>query len=156
MKASQPVERRFFAKVRFTDTCWQWTARLDKDGYGSFWIGGHFGTNVRAHRWTYEYLVGAIPDGLQIDHLCRNRACVNPFHMEPVSPRLNTLRGDGAASANAAKTSCKRGHPLAGENLYLVTRKSGRKERHCRTCRRDNIRARYHRKREIQALTPRS
>lgn len=71
--------------------CWPWLGRITQYGYGLFWVQGHY---RHAHRVVYELLVGAIPDGLQIDHLCRVRSCVNPAHMEPVTQRENLLRGE--------------------------------------------------------------
>lgn len=109
--------------------CWVWIGRLDKDGYaGQFKIGSRAdGTRrlVRVHRFVYAVLVEPIPEGFVIDHLCRNRACQNPFHMEPVTPEENTRRGE-----RATKTHCHRGHLLAGENL----RRSSSGARVCRTC----------------------
>jgi hypothetical protein len=104
-----PVEERFWSRVDFTESCWVFTGFRDKGGYGRFTIGKktHF-----AHRWAYEYLIGDIPSGLQIDHLCRNRGCVNVFHMEPVTSRENTRRGNAISVRMAAKTHCVRGHSL--------------------------------------------
>jgi hypothetical protein len=117
--------------------CWEWTGRLDRDGYG------HFGKHGRlVHRMLWELLVGPIPDGLQIDHLCRNRKCVNPDHLEPVSSLENTRRGAprrgyngpvlrGSDHPNSKKTHCPRGHQYIPEN----TATNARGARVCRTCR---------------------
>lgn len=122
------VEERFWAKVvRDPETdCWLWTASTD-NGYGRFWVAGRL---VLAHRFAYELLVGPIPEGLELDHLCRVRHCVNPAHMEPVTQRVNILRGVGFSAKNAAKTHCKRGHALDEANTY----RRGDGKRHCRAC----------------------
>ena len=119
---------RFWSFVERSDGCWLWTAGLDWDGYGIFTA--EASRTVRAHRWAYVALVGPIPSGLHLDHLCRNRACVNPDHLEPVTSRINTLRGKTLAAANLAKSHCIHGHPLSGDNLYV--RASG--WRMCREC----------------------
>lgn len=98
----------FATRVQKTDTCWLWTGGKNTSGYGQCSVGR--GTQV-AHRIVYEALVGPIPNGLTLDHLCRVRHCVNPAHMEPVTKGENTRRG------KAAKTHCNRGHPLSGDNL---------------------------------------
>lgn len=129
---SAPVEERFWAKVdkhgpRWSrhGYCWVWTGVLSS-GYGSF-----RGQNqtVRTHLFAYEQLVGPVPKGLVLDHLCRNRACVRPSHLEPVTHAVNIRRG-----GNAMKTHCKRGHPLIGSNL----RRDSKGRRQCRAC--DRIR----------------
>jgi len=132
------LPERFTDKVRLAPSgCWEWIASLIGGGYGQYKVEGR---PVYAHRFAYEALVGPIPDGLELDHLCRNRACVNPDHLEAVSHRTNTLRGVSLPAQRAAKTHCPAGHPYAGTNLAL----SRRGERLCRACRRAHS-ARYRR-----------
>jgi hypothetical protein len=119
--------QRFSAKTERRGDCLVWTGALDRDGYGIFEVSTDI--TVRIHRWSYEQLVGPIPDGFTIDHLCRNRACQNVRHMEPVTNRVNILRGEGAAALNARKTHCKRGHEFTPENTYVRPR-----GRECRAC----------------------
>jgi hypothetical protein len=114
--------------------CWLWTAATSVKGYGQFHMGD--GGLVHAHRAAWTLLVGPIPDGATIDHLCRKRACVNPDHLEPVSIGENVLRGDTITARNAAKTHCPQGHPYSGDNLRI--RPDGARE--CRACRRESFR----------------
>lgn len=124
---------RFWSKVDMQPQgCWVWTAGRTSNGYGKFWVDGH---TLVAHRLAYQELVGPIPDRMQLDHLCRNRACVNPAHLEPVTARVNNLRGVGHAALNALKDRCNNGHPFTPENTYR--RRDGRGQRQCRTCARE-------------------
>ena len=118
---ARPVAERFWEKVARTDGCWHWTCGLTHDGYAKFWLDG---STIGAHRWAYEERFGAIQENMQIDHLCRNRACVNPDHMEVVTVQENLRRRD------AIRTHCPQGHPLSGDNLR--TRREG--WRSCREC----------------------
>lgn len=144
------LPERIASKIQIDESgCWLWTAgRQNKDGYG----GVHwYGKWSRAHRVVYQLLVGDIPDGLQLDHTCRVRHCVNPAHLEPVTGRENVLRGDTIAAKHAARTHCPKGHPLDGDNLVPSQLKLG--QRSCLTCQRERQRkynrAYYARKRAL-------
>jgi hypothetical protein len=127
------IAERFAAKVTKTEGCWLFTGQIDRGGYGLFW----YEDRLRgAHRVSYELYVGPIPDGLHLDHLCRNRACVNPAHLEPVTNRENTLRG---ILPNKLKTHCKWGHPYSEENTWTDPKTGWRQ---CRTCNRARDRKR--------------
>lgn len=121
-------------KVHIEPTgCWSHENKLNTEGYNVISGRRQGGPKMlKAHRVMYEWLVGPIPEGLQIDHLCRNRWCLNPSHMEPVTNRENGCRGVGPCAVNARKTHCpKCGRPLAHPNLF-VERDGGRR---CRSCR---------------------
>lgn len=132
--APTPEPERFWPKVDLSGPgCWLWTAGTNRDGYGSFRVGSQSdGTrrHVLAHRWAYEHLVGPIPEGLTIDHLCRVRHCVNPDHLEPVSHAENTRRGESGRNQRI-KTHCPQGHPYDEENTYMWN-----DHRYCRACQR--------------------
>lgn len=117
------------------DECWPWRGPNIPSGYGRFVSRDG---NVAAHRHAYVLTNGPIPDGLVVDHLCRNRACVNPDHLEPVTHRTNILRGVGTGATNALKTHCSKGHPFSGENLVIRKSRWGDGRRSCRQCERDN------------------
>ena len=123
---------RFWAKVDKPDNggCWNWLGYRNEKGYGYFYYRGH---DIRAHRFSYELASGAIPDGLEIDHLCRNTSCVNPAHLDVVTRSENTLRGllpSVLRRKYALKTHCQRGHPFDEANTYIMP--NGR--RRCRAC----------------------
>lgn len=118
--------------------CWLWTGPLNDQGYGRYFPNAESPRPIRAHRAAYEFFVGPIPEGLELDHLCRVRHCVNPEHVEPVTHAENVRRG-AAGNNKRAKTHCPQGHPYSGDNLYLYP--GPRVHRGCRAC----VRLRYSR-----------
>lgn len=142
MRQARPIADRFWEKVdkcgpipaNRTDLgpCWLWLRYRMKNGYGLFRKTTQAtDSQFLSHRVAYELSVGPIPDGLIIDHLCRNRACVNPSHLEPVTHRVNNLRGETIAAKFAGTTHCPAGHPYDEANTY----RDGRGRR-CRECHR--------------------
>lgn len=146
---STSTSRPFWNRVRKTRGCWLWKGRAMKNGYGVF---GQNGSNVLAHRLSYELKNGKIPHGLEIDHLCRVRNCVNPKHLEAVTSKENSLRGDGPPARNARKTHCAKGHPFSGENLRVRLHWRGTWQRECMTCVRSWGRD-YHRRKRLNEST---
>jgi hypothetical protein len=150
-------ELRFWAKVnkdgsqpsalRHRGVCWPWSGGVNSQGYGVF----HpvHGVSVLAHRHAYELLVGVIAEGLNIDHLCRERTCVNPSHLEPVTQRENLLRGLTVTASNARKSECPQGHPYTPENTYRSPSKPN--GRRCRACAREREQRRTPRNRSNSA-----
>lgn len=135
---------RFWNKVDKTETCWLWTAYKLKAGYGRIRIDGK---NISAHRWAYESMIAPIPEGLTIDHLCRNTSCVNPEHMEVVTlqenlnrakPWLKAIKESVATRLN--KSLCPKGHKYDAENTYV---RPDRQSRDCKECRREACRRNY-------------
>ncbi len=118
--------------------CWLWIGTVKPSGYGTFSFDAGC---VRAHRLAYDALVGQVPLGLDLDHLCRVRSCVNPAHLEPVTRRENLHRGETQIARNAAKTHCDHGHPFDAVNTTFYRHKSAKRlgqiQRRCRQCIKD-------------------
>lgn len=132
------IEERFWEKVEVTGFCWNWTGTLSS-GYGRFTIAPRPEQKaIGAHRFAYMLLVGPIPQGLHLDHLCRNTRCVNPDHLEPVTPRVNNLRSFSTSAKRARMTHCKNGHEFTESNTRVD--KIGR--RSCKQCHREYARMR--------------
>jgi hypothetical protein len=153
-----PLSERIHARATVVGSgCWIWQGTRNNAGYGTMTIAGRAGR--MAHRASYETFVGPIPDGLQLDHLCRERACVNPEHLEPVTARENVMRSAiTLGSINAAKTHCPQDHPYDEQNTYIYeSKKRKQRARLCKTCLRERSRLRYARRidtRDLAAATP--
>lgn len=130
---------RFADNVMIDDGCWEWAGGRSRNGYATVNAGGSKGATLLAHRVGYELLVAPIGGGMVLDHLCRNRGCVRPDHLEPVTQRENILRGTGLAAINAQKTHCDQGHEFSEANTRV-----NNGHRHCRICVREKQR-RYRR-----------
>lgn len=130
---------RFASKVDMSGSCWTWTAWIDHHGYGRLYFGRR--NTEMAHRLSYQWAKGPIPEGLTIDHICRNRSCVRPDHLRAITRVENVMCGVGAAANNKRKTTCKRGHPF---NAFKGSGK--RIQRYCTICKGITERARYARR----------
>lgn len=135
----RPIAERFWEKVDRDGPlpevapelgqCWIWTASLDGRGYGQIGTGVGKGV-VKAYRWAWVDANGDVPEGLELDHLCRVKQCVRPGHLQPVTQRTNNLRSNSASAQRARSTQCPQGHPYDDENTYVDRTRA----RHCRTC----------------------
>lgn len=130
------TEDRFWRKVEKTDGCWLWRGMLSHNGYGRFVISfeprpSRRQTRIAAHRFALQLTGVVIPEGMEVDHLCKTRNCVRADHLEVVTGNENIRRSNSIAGVNSRKTHCIRQHPLDGGNLYVTP--NGRRQ--CRTCR---------------------
>ena len=132
LKALQKVKRA-------ENGCWEWQGEINPHGYGRL---QRDGKRYYAHRFFYLKLVGLVPDGHELDHLCRNRSCVNPEHLEAVLPRVNKERGMSPAAVYARRSACKKGHEYKPDNTYLRHQGEATISRICKVCRRDDMRER--------------
>lgn len=151
-------QRIFWSKVDQSGgafSCWPWQGHVSRYGYGTFKPGNGTGVTapVHAHRYAYELLNGKT-QAPALDHLCRNKICCNPRHLDPVTHRVNTLRGVSPAAVNALKSHCTKGHPLTGANLIVVKCAGRPDSRKCRTCANETYAAYRNRKRGRELATP--
>jgi len=131
------TEDNFWDKVLFTTDCWKWLASKTKTGYGRFRSGKEC---IPSHRFSFELYKGKVPEGLEINHICNNTSCVNPSHLEAITHQENCLKGDvGNNNQNSRKTHCQKGHPITGDNLYMLP--DGRRQ--CVICKREWRRIQY-------------
>jgi len=127
----RPMIDRLMDRVVLDGDCWRFTGAINATGYGVIGRGGRGAGNALTHRATYEHFIAEIPAGLDLDHLCRNRWCCNPWHMDPVTRVVNVSRGLRAPGYGVASiTHCLRGHEFTPENTV-----QGKRQRYCRTCR---------------------
>lgn len=124
-------------RILVVNNCWEWQGCITSGGYAKF-------KRDYLHRLMYELFFGNIPEGLEIDHLCRNRRCVNPIHLQAVTRRVNVLRGISLSAQQARRTHCIRGHPLFGLNLA----KGAKGKRQCRICRNVSSRMKWKKHKE--------
>lgn len=136
-KATHPATRLNYIIIE--NGCWEWQGSRTKDGYGLVEDRRDDAGTRYAHIISYEYFREPVPEGFELDHLCRHPWCINPYHLEPVTHKINCLRGVGVGALNAQKTHCPKGHPYEGENLYVIPSTGGRV---CRTCTRERDRKR--------------
>jgi hypothetical protein len=155
-----PTQTRLWSFVQRggQNDCWPWAGNIDRGGYGLFKVGPK---QRIAHRLMYELLIAPIPEGMDLDHLCHtrdmachggsqcaHRRCVNPAHLEPVSGRINSLRGRSQPAANALKTHCPKGHAYDERNTYVNPRTGGRTCRECNNESQKNYQERKRRSRQ--------
>jgi len=141
-----PLTVRFWSKVQKSSGCWRWTGFIDKGGYGRIRAAGRDTPILYAHRVAYELLIGSVPEGLQLDHLCRNKWCCNPQHLEPVTMAENLRRGDVPVRTRLVGLLCPKGHPRSG-NVFVWRGHI----KACKACRNERRRALYAEKKAVRA-----
>lgn len=139
------LQDHFWSLVEKADGCWPWKGYVRPDGYGEFYKTG--ASERRAHRMAYVLTYGSIPEGLTLDHLCRNPRCVRPDHLEAVTMGVNVLRGNGMSARHARQTHCVHGHPFDEVNTYITSTNA----RFCRACHRER-QVKYQRAKRAQEV----
>jgi hypothetical protein len=145
------LERFLQRVVKSDDGCWTWDGAHTAAGYAESWNGVR---PVFAHRVAHEMWIGPIPDGYEVDHLCRNPSCINPEHLEAVPGRVNNLRSNSAGAVNARKTHCPRGHEFTPENTQFRTTPRGTPSRVCRECKNSRRRVAVKKERPLSTHCP--
>ncbi len=140
--------KRFSSKINKTDNCWIWIASKDSRGYGKFWIKDKY---FYAHRFSYQIFKGQIHEDLVLDHLCHNKSCVNPNHLEEVTIGENVLRGNSISGINSRKTHCKNDHEFTLESTYFRLNNGNRM---CKICEKVRVKQ-YYKDIRIKILKPR-
>lgn len=136
-----PLRDRLLMNCKTVGDCWEWTGAKNK-GYGRIQIAHPERKSRQVHRVAYEIYIGPIPEGLTLDHLCRNKACFNPSHLEPVTAVENVLRGNNFSAINKRKTQCMHGHPFDKQNTAWDVHR-GVTRRRCKACSKVNAKKRY-------------
>ncbi len=151
---AKTLTERIKSRVRLSkNDCWEWQGYLTPTGYGQLSVGSRTDDSrvtVHAHRASYEAFVGKLIDGMHIDHLCKNRACVNPAHLEQVTPKENIHRSDAVYKKAHLITECPKGHKYTESNTYFRTTRAGGVGRQCKTCSKESSYKGFLKRREMR------
>jgi hypothetical protein len=128
-----------------SNNCWNWTMYVEPRGYGRI---RYKGKTTTPHKVSYLEFVGLIPEGLELDHLCKNKKCFNPDHLEPVTRKENNIRSNCSSAINSRKTHCKKGHEYSGDNLRTWKNTGGKLTRRCGECEKIRMKKRWIEKRK--------